>query len=243
MYCFLHEEKKAKAERLIESEEAGLKRILENGQIKLSNEKTDEINKLLKEDCWAKLFEILDHNNDGVVECNDSSTKNVLENIDKDILDLLKPIFDELGEHEESLIREEFYLALDELFKILSVEQRRNVLNWYIEKKRVDSISRRRIIVDASNFTFKPFISERSNRYFSLSNRHEGDFIDRNHDLLTSRKLHFTEKSKEKMVKEMEGNLFTKLFFLSNFNFFKKYFIENFFILQKNSIHFFYLYL
>lgn len=206
LFKFLHEERKTKDERLIESKLAGLMKILDNGKIKLTNKKTDEINKLLKEDCYSSLFDILDHNRDGVIECTEGFMKNALEKMDNEIIDLLKPIFDELKEHEEALTREEFYLALDELFKLLSLQQRRSILNWYVERKRVDSLSRRRIIVDTSNFTFKPLISERSHTYFNLSKRHTRDLILRNYDLITRRELYYKEKSKEKMVKEMEGN-------------------------------------
>lgn len=205
LFSFLHEEKRTKAEKLMELEQVGLRKIQENSKIKLSNQKTDEINKLLKEDCYANLFEVLDHNRDGVIECSDEFMKNALEKMDKDILDLFKPIFNELKEQEESLTLEEFYLALDELFKSLSVQQQRKILNWYVDRKRINSISRKRVIVDISNFTFKPFISERSHSYFSMSKRYARDFIDRNNDLLASRFLYYKEKSQEKLIKEIEG--------------------------------------
>jgi len=223
LFSFLHEERKAKAQKRMESEQFELKRFLENSKLKLSNKKTDEINKLLKEDCYANLFETLDHNRDGVLEFNTATSelmKGASGKIDKDILDLMTPIFDELKEHEESLTRDEFYFALDELFRILSVHQRRTILNWYVEKKRVDSISRQRVILDSSNLTFKPFINEISNRYFSFSKRHSRDFIQRNHDLISTKELYFHEKSKEKIIKEIEGNFIfytTEIYFLYGF--------------------------
>lgn len=206
LFSFLHEEKKMKYEKLIESEQANLKRIVDNSKLKLSNEKTDEINKLLKEDCYANLFNILDHNNDGVIECNEDFLKNAEKFLEKSLLDLFNPIFAELKEHDESLSREEFYLALDELFKVLTVQQRRSILNWYVDRKRVDSISRTRLLVDRSNFTFQPFVGENSHSYFSISKRYSKDFLSRNNELLNARDSFYKEKSLEKFQKETEGN-------------------------------------
>lgn len=205
LFSFLHEEKKIKFEKLKESEQINLKTIIEKSNLKISNEKTDILNKLLKDDCYANLFSILDHNNDGVIECNEEFLKNAEEKLEKSILDLFNPIFSELKEHEESLSRDEFYLALDELFKVLNVQQRRCILNWYVELKRQDSISRKRVLIDTSNFTFHPHISENSQNYFNLSQRYSKNFLDRNDELLNSRSIYKKEKSQEKLQKELEG--------------------------------------
>jgi len=217
LFSFLHEEKIIKSKKLKESEKLELNKIIEKSNLKLSIEKTNVLNKLLKDDCYANLFNVLDHNSDGVIECNEEFLKNAEEKLEKDILDLFNPIFSELKEHEESLSREEFYLALDELFKVLNVHQRRSILNWYVEFKRKDSISRKRTLVDTSNFTFHPYVSDNSQNYFHSSKRYSKNFLDRNDELLNSRENYIKEKSQEKIQREIERNYIYKL---RNFIFF-----------------------
>jgi hypothetical protein len=205
LFSFLHEEQKKKAEKLQEIEQISHKYHADACNLKHSTHKTDKIYKLLKEDCYANLFDILDHNSDGVIECNEDFLKNAEEKLEKSLFYLFKPIFSELKEHEESLSKEEFYIALDELFKVLSVEERRKILNWYMELKRSESHSRKKSIMDNTDLTFQPMICKNSHKYFDFSKRYSKNFFDRNEELLHGKKAYKQEKSKEKMQKEMEG--------------------------------------
>lgn len=212
LFSFLHEEQKMKQEKLMEREQIKQKYHAEVSNVKHTTHRTDEINKLLKEDCYANLFNILDHNDDGVIECNEDFARNAEEKLkDKKLFDLFKPIFSELKEHEESLSREEFYLALDELFKVLNVSERRRILNWYVELKRAESLSRKRNIGETNEFTFHPHISDKSHLYFNHSKRYSKNFLDRNEEFLNTKDAYKQEKSKEKVQKELEGILVIQL--------------------------------
>ena len=79
--------------------------------------------------------------------------KNVEEKLDKNLLDIFNPIFIELKENEETLSREEFFLAIEELFKVLTVTQKRNLINWYVNQKRVTT-SERRNLMKINNLVF-----------------------------------------------------------------------------------------
>lgn len=205
LFSFLHEEKKLKLEKKIEIQQIGQKQLIENSNVKFSNDKTDEINRLLKEDCYNNLFNFLDHNNDGVIECNEEFIINAEEKLNQNILELLKPIFIELKEHEESLSKEEFFLALDELFKVLNIVQRRTILDWYVELKRADSIRNKKMNSEKTEFTYMPNVSDRSTNIFNYSTRHSKNFIDRNYDLINNRTIFREEQSKEKLHKELES--------------------------------------
>lgn len=209
LFSFLHEERKQKQAKMEEIALISQKFYADACNFKHTTHKTNEINKLLKEDCYANLFNILDHNSDGVIECNEEFLKNAEEKLaDKNIFGLFKPIFSELKEHDESLSREEFFLALDELFKVLNVQERRQVLNWYVESKRKESLARKKIIEEESkkDFTFQPLISDKSQSYFDCSKRYSKNFLDRNEAFLQSKDVFKQEKSKEKVQKELEGS-------------------------------------
>lgn len=221
LYTFLHEERRNKLEKLYEIEQISKKYFVENCNTKHSNNKTNEINKLLKEDCYSNLFNILDHNSDGVVECNETFLENAQAKLDKNLFDLFKPIFSELKEHEESLSRDEFSLALDELFKVLSVDERRRIINWYVELKRTQTHLRKKSSAENAELTFQPKINDNSQNYFNFSKRYSKNFLDRNDEFINSRDAFKTEKSKEKIQKELGGIFFTNFFYVENLNFYK----------------------
>ncbi len=208
LFSFLHEERRQNEEKLHEIERISQKYHKEACNFKHTTQKTDEINKLLKEDCYANLFNVLDHNNDEVIECNEEFIKNAEEKFgEKNIFELFKPIFSELKEHDESLSREEFYLALDELFKVLNVQERRKILNWYMDLKRVETLKRKKSLEDERNsaLTFQPLISDKTLSCFNYSKRYSKNFFERNEVFLQSKEAYQQEKSKEKMQKELEG--------------------------------------
>lgn len=205
LFEFLYEEHKLKPEKRKDYELDSTKEIIKNSNLKLTTKKTDQLNSLLKEDCFECLFELIDHNDDNVVECSESFTKNMEDKLDKNIINIIEPIFTELKEHQESLKKEEFFMALDELFKDLSVAQKRELLNWYVEKKRINSPSKKRTLVDSSNFTYNPYISKNSQHLYSNSKRYSKDFFNRNIELLHSREKYIKEKSIERVQIELNG--------------------------------------
>lgn len=174
-------------------------------RMKLISENSDQINNLLKEDCFNCLFKCLDHNHDDIIECTDSFIKNAEINLDENLLEIFQPIFIELKENEETLSKEEFFMAIEELFKILSVTQKRDLINWYINQKRESTNEKRRLLSENKELTFHPKISENSNLFYSSSTRYSKDFLERNIDLNISRENYLRVKSKEKQEKELEG--------------------------------------
>lgn len=185
----------------------------EISNLKLLSENSEQINSLLKEDCFECLFNTFDHDKDEVINCTESFVKNAEEKLDKNLLEIFNPIFIELKETEETLSKEEFYMAIEELFKVLTVTQKRNLINWYVNQKRESTNERRSLMKINPELTFHPKISENSSNFFSCSKRYSKDFLERNRDLKISREDYYRVKSKEKYEMETEGKFnFLKFF-------------------------------
>ena len=98
LYDYLYEDKKTRIENQDFLHKNSLKEKKENSNSKLISQNSEQINLLLKEDCFANLFEVFDHNNNNILECTDSFIKNAEEKLDKNVLQIVYPILLELKE-------------------------------------------------------------------------------------------------------------------------------------------------
>jgi hypothetical protein len=117
-------------------------------------------------------------------------------------------LFEELKEHNETLTYEEFVLALNQLFAVLNVNQKRKILSWYTTFKRETSPVRRfdQTLVK-KEFTFKPSISDATINLFNVTKRHSSkSFLERNNELLESRDQHLNGGKLSNLTEELKGN-------------------------------------
>lgn len=205
LFDYLHEDKEIREKNRDQLGIDATNQAKEISRGKLLTENSEQINILLKEDCFNCLFNVFDHNKDEIIECNESFFENVEDKLDKNLLEIFNPIFVELQENEETLSKDEFFMAIDELFKILSVTQRRDLINWYVNQKRVSTNERRREMKVNKELTFKPKISENSYNFYNCSKRYSKDFLERNIDHNIIRENFIRTKSNEKYERELDG--------------------------------------
>lgn len=205
LFDYLHEDRKSREKIRDQLGIDATNKAREASNLKLLSENSEQINQLLKEDCFICLFETFDHNGDEIIECTDSFIENAEEKLDKNLLDIFNPIFMELKENHETLSKDEFFMAIEELFKVLTVAQKRDLINWYVNQKRVTTTERRNNLKIDRQLTFQPKISENSYNFFNVSKRYSKDFLERNIDYKINKENFHRVKSNEKYEKELDG--------------------------------------
>jgi hypothetical protein len=205
LFDYLHEDKfkREKNREQLGIDATNHAKEISNG--KLITKNSEQINLLLKEDCFNCLFNTFDYNNDEIIECNNSFFENVEQKLDKNLLEIFNPIFLELKDNEETLSKDEFFLAIEELFKILTVTQKRDLINWYVNQKRETTNEKRKQMKINKELTFKPKISQKSYSFYSCSKRYSKDFLERNINHNKNKEEFYSTKSNEKYEKELEG--------------------------------------
>jgi hypothetical protein len=212
LFDFLYEDKSTREKNRDLLEINSINEAKEISKTKLLKANSEKINILLKEDCFITLFNTFDFNGNDIIECTDSFMKNIENKLDKNVLEIFYPIFLELKENEESLSKEEFFFAIEELFKLLTVTQKRNLINWYVNQKRVTTNEKRKSFLVNRELNFYPKISENSNFFYSCSKRYSKNFLGRNIDHKINKENYFRVKSGEKYEKEIEGRIKMKFF-------------------------------
>ena len=96
-----------------------------------ASEQSNEIYLKQKVNSFEKIFSILDKDQDGII-----SKFNVYTNgLDKKIQKIISPIIIELKEDNQTLNKEEFYAACFKLFDTLNYLQKKEVMNYALNKK------------------------------------------------------------------------------------------------------------
>lgn len=169
--------------------------------------KTDDINNKHKDECFANLFVALDEDSDGIITYTENFLNNAKTKICENVLSLLEPLIEELKEHNETLTYEEFVLALNQLFIVLNVEQKRRILNWYTAYKRENSPVKRFDQLNVNKgMTFRPNISEATINLFKETRRFSSkSFLERNNELLESRDKHSSLGKQLNLEDELKG--------------------------------------
>ena len=168
----------------------------------------DEIVSTIKFECFLKLFQILDTDDDNSVSYNEHFLLALEKNLNSEIRGILEPLLNEFSLHNETLNKEEFVLALDQLYNVLNVDQKRKLVNWYVQDvKRENSPRKRRSLEQTMDyrFSFRPSISESSNKLYINSQRFSKDLLERNNEFLKKRESYIQEKNEEKFNSEIKG--------------------------------------
>lgn len=140
----MYEEWKRREQRtqqLLEEKEQE-KQILSN--ISHTSAKSRDINQDLLRKIFNKLYESLADNISNVINGSNINL-NVLP---EKVVTILMPLINELKEQNETLTLEEFYLACNHLYNVISFEQKQTLINWY-------NSFNKKITIQHDNFTFK----------------------------------------------------------------------------------------
>ena len=183
---------------------------------KKATSKIEEIDSTNKYECFLKLFEILDKNNDNQISYTEEFLSILNDNLNQEIRTILEPLITEFSLHNETLNREEFVIALDQLYNVLNVDQKRKLVNWYVKEiKRSNSPRRKRTFAQSvdSKFSFKPHVSEASSKVFDSSQRYAKGMLERNKDHIKKKENYFQAKFEEKQSSEIKGKIFILIFF------------------------------
>jgi hypothetical protein len=99
---------------------------------------------------------------------------------------------------------------------MLNVDQRRKLLNWYVNIKRKDSARFRRSedLTKMQNFTFKPVVSEKSYILFENSSKISKNLLERNKQFLEKKQSFIKDKTEEKIKNEVKGKNIYNIFFI-----------------------------
>jgi hypothetical protein len=207
IFVDLYEETKRIQSNKKEIQEKATEEIVSMASGKKSSDKSGEIYNNMKNECFNKLFEILDHDNDGLVSHSEEFVFNLQSShINADAKMLLEPLLNELKENNESLNREEFVMAINQLYNVLNFLQKRKFMDWYINDiKRENSPRKRRMQSQENVMTFRPSILETTNQVFNKCERYSKDFTTRNEEFLKKRQSYTEEVMKEKMNNEIKG--------------------------------------
>jgi hypothetical protein len=175
--------------------------------------KMEEINNNNKYECFLSLFKIFDTDEDNLIANNDDFQKS-FQSLEEWLQVILQPLIEEFSSQPEALNREEFVMALDQLYKAVSVGERRKLIDWYVKKVKRENSPRKRRLLEAensNNFSFQPKISDASHKVFKDSQRYSKNVFERNSDYLKRRETFLAEKNEEKIENETKGKFYKYL--------------------------------
>ena len=139
--------------------------VLENNNennIKKVNNKIFSKNKIK---AFNNLFNILDSDQDGII----TGLNININNVEKNILNILQPLLFELKEGNQTLNKNEFIIAMNKLFEDISLIEKREIINKY---KTIKRENKSLDIGYSSNFNF--FMNNNTNK---LANNHYNKII------------------------------------------------------------------
>jgi hypothetical protein len=169
-------------------------------EIKLTSDKTDHLYEKMKKECYFKLFEKLDYDQDSIIKYDENLEKIVKENYNEAVSRYLAPIIEELKNQDETLTFDEFTIAMDQIFSILNVEERRTFISNLRERKKVPS-------QNDNKFTFSPQINNKTQKVFSHSKKYSKDLYERNQDFIKNKTQYVTSKKEEKINAEIASKI------------------------------------
>lgn len=167
----------------------------------------EEIHNTNKFECFKCLFNILDYSQTNQLAFNEAFDQNLEKSLDPWLRKLLLPLINELKEQKEVLYFDEFLLAMEDLYKIINVDEKRKLVNWYVEGfKRENSPRKKRANSNSNirNLFFKPKINEKSEKLLKESARMSKDFTQRNLEFVRKKEIFLNEKNSEKVKNEVK---------------------------------------
>jgi hypothetical protein len=144
---------KFKKEKEKQNQEIYNYEIQQLSQTKLSTVRSNKLYEKMKVKCFEVLFEIL--NNDNIISYSEE-IENILNSFNEDICNYMRPLLDELKDQNETLNRDEFILAMNHLFDILNISERKNFIDVFNKREEKIEIN--------ENLTFHPKINSHSKR-------------------------------------------------------------------------------
>ena len=120
----------------------------ENSTYVYVNNTSNEIYEKQKIKSFEKIFKILDKDQDGIISKFHINNENLPKNINK----IFQPIIDELKQDNETLTEKEFVFASDKLFDILNFMQKREIIDFSMNKRKKN--------FEENKFTFIPKINK-----------------------------------------------------------------------------------
>ncbi len=205
VFIDLYEDKKRLTltrKEAVEKYEEELKKLANS---KKASNKMEQLNNNNKYECFLHLFKAFDTDEDNLISYNEEF-KNTFEALDDWLQAILQPLIEEFASQNEALNREEFVMALDQLYRVVSVNEKRKMVDWYVQRvKRENSPRKRRQTEGENNFSFRPRIYETSHKLFKDSQRHSKDILQRNSELLKRRDTYIMQKNEERLADEIKG--------------------------------------
>lgn len=142
---YLYGQKDSKKKEILMSQQE-FQKTLENASIsKKTTENSDKIYSEFREKQFKALFKQMDSDLDGKISVNGIN----ISNIETAVLRILTPLFEELEKSGSELTEEGFLVKMEQLYKVLNVEQRALLIKRQEQKEEV-KVER------------KPFISQKS---------------------------------------------------------------------------------
>ena len=131
----------------------------ENSTYVFVNNNSNEIYEKQKIKSFEKIFKILDKDQDGIISKFHINNENLPKNINK----IFQPIIDELKQDNETLTEKEFVFASDKLFDILNFMQKREIIDFGMNKRKKN--------FEENKFTFMPKINKDYEEYNNITKR------------------------------------------------------------------------
>ena len=161
----------------------------ENPNLIYVNDTSNNIYNEQKINSFKKIFKLLDKDQDGIISKFHVENDNLPNNINK----IFNPIIEELKVDNQTLSEEEFVAASFRLFDTLNILQKRDVINFGLNKKKKK--------ISDYEFTFAPKINK---NYNSNILRREIDDKDRN--LVESKESKFDSNNNKDDEEEKNSN-------------------------------------
>ena len=131
----------------------------ENSTYVYINNNSNEIYEKQKIKSFEKIFKLLDKDQDGIISKFHINNENLPKNINK----IFQPIIDELKQDNETLTEKEFVFASDKLFDILNFMQKREIIDFGMNKRKKN--------FEENKFTFMPKINKDYEEYNNITKR------------------------------------------------------------------------
>jgi hypothetical protein len=198
VFSKLYDQGKHKDMRSKDNYNKYLEEIHKLAEVKLTNDKTDELNQKMKRDSYRKIFEKLDQEGTGVLRYDIKVETVIKANFNDTVCRYLTPIVEGMRSQNETLNLEEFSATLDHLFSSLSIDEKRNFINNLRERKKP---------VELNTFTFTPQINEKTKKVLTHSKKYSKDVFERNDEFVKNKRQYLSSKKEERLKEELNSKL------------------------------------
>lgn len=206
---YLHKEKKEIFKKKEELLKEAYEKMKVDSERTVTSPKSRELNEKNKSDLFKKIFEILDDNQDGIISHEDDFN-HAMKEVPLNVVNILKPLFEEFKENKEVLKLDEFVVSCGRLYNILDYHDKSMLFQYIFQVKRLQSprtvIQNNEKENERKVFSHQPILGDNTYKVFDSSEKYSGtNFLERNYLYVENRKKVIEQGINKQLAREKEG--------------------------------------